>query len=365
MGTYKVYVYAICKNEAAFVPGWMASMGEADGIYVLDTGSEDGSVEALRGLGAKVTAEKITPWRFDTARNRSLALVPEDGDICVCTDLDEAFHPGWRQALEQAWEGTAGRARYRYTWSFTPEGREGVVFWLDQVHSRRGWQWKGPVHEVLVWQGPGPEPKTVEAAMQLDHYPDPGKSRGQYLPLLELAVAEDPENDRNLHYLGREYMFYGRWLDSIAALKRHLSLPKALWADERCASMRFLARNYEALGQHQEAEGWLKRAIAEAPWLREPWIDYAMFAYAQGDWEGVVWLTERALQIRERPQTYITEPESWGSRPHDLASLGYFYTDRPEKALEQVNKALEYEPENPRLLENRELIEKACRAGSQ
>ena len=46
--------------------------------------------------------EAIAPWRFDTARNRSLALVPEDADICVCTDLDEVFHPGWRAALESA-----------------------------------------------------------------------------------------------------------------------------------------------------------------------------------------------------------------------------------------------------------------------
>ena len=30
-----------------------------------------------------------------------------------------------------------------------------------------------------------------------------GKSRGQYLPLLELSEEEDPEDDRNMHYLGR------------------------------------------------------------------------------------------------------------------------------------------------------------------
>ena len=32
MGNYKVYVYAICKDEAQFVRRWMASMGEADGV---------------------------------------------------------------------------------------------------------------------------------------------------------------------------------------------------------------------------------------------------------------------------------------------------------------------------------------------
>ena len=38
---YRIYVYAICKNEEAFAARWAESMAEADGIYVLDTGSTD------------------------------------------------------------------------------------------------------------------------------------------------------------------------------------------------------------------------------------------------------------------------------------------------------------------------------------
>ena len=80
----KVCVYAICKNEAQFVRRWMDSMGEADQIVVLDTGSTDDTVKLLRERGAQVTREEVTPWRFDTARNRSLEQVPQDVDICVC-----------------------------------------------------------------------------------------------------------------------------------------------------------------------------------------------------------------------------------------------------------------------------------------
>ena len=38
----KIYVYAICKDEKAFADRWMDSMSEADGVYVLDTGSQGG-----------------------------------------------------------------------------------------------------------------------------------------------------------------------------------------------------------------------------------------------------------------------------------------------------------------------------------
>ena len=100
--SYRVCVYAICKNESQFVERFMDSMSEADDIVVLDTGSTDGTPELLRSLGASVTEETISPWRFDTARNRSMELIPPEADICVCTDLDEVFHLGWRELLERA-----------------------------------------------------------------------------------------------------------------------------------------------------------------------------------------------------------------------------------------------------------------------
>ena len=302
MGDYKVCVYAICKNEEKFVDRWMDSMGEADLVVVLDTGSEDGTAERLRARGAQVTVERILPWRFDAARNRSLELVPEDVDLCVCTDLDEVFHPGWREALERAWKPGCGRISYRYTWSFQQDGSEGVVFWSDKIHARRGYRWVHPVHEVLQWVGEGaPGPAVAAEGIQLDHHPDPEKSRGQYLPLLELSVEEDPEDDRNMHYLGREYLFRGQWEDSIRTLKRHLAMPKAVWRDERAASMRFLARACLALGRQSEALEWYLRAAAEAPYLREPWMELAYLLYQREEWDGVLYATGQALAIRERP----------------------------------------------------------------
>ena len=73
-----------------------------------------------------------------------------------------------------------------------------------------------------------------------------------------------PTDDRNVHYLGREYFFRGRWQDAIDTLKKHLSLPSATWKDERAASMRYLAGCYFRLGNEREGEVWTYRAIAEA-----------------------------------------------------------------------------------------------------
>ena len=358
MGRYHVCVYAICKNESAFVDRWMDSMSEADGVYVLDTGSDDDTVECLRSRGVDVKVENITPWRFDTARNRSLELVPEDADICVCTDLDEVFHPGWRETLEEVWTKGAGQAAYRYTWSFNPDGSEGVVFWYEKIHARHGYRWVHPVHEVLKWTGDGrPGPTVVADGVQLDHHPDPSKSRGQYLELLELSVEEEPEDDRSVHYLGREYMYHSRWADCIHTLTWHLSMPRATWKDERAASMRYIARSYAMLGQKQQAKNWYLKAVAEAPHLREPYLDLAMYLYGEEEWEGVAYFTACALHITRRPRSYICEAQAWGSLPHDLRSIALYRTGRVEEALEEAKKARAKEPGNERLCQNVSLME--------
>ena len=357
----KVYVYAIAKDEEKFAARWAASMGEADGVFVLDTGSRDNTVQLLKEAGVQVESRIISPWRFDAARNASLALVPPDADICVCTDLDEVFVPGWRALLEKAWGKGVTRSAYRFTWSFEADGTEGRVFWLDKIHCRQGYVWTHPVHEVLAWQGEGAENRVTVEGMQLNHYPDLEKSRAQYLPLLELSVREAPEDDRNTHYLGREYYFHGRYDDAIAMLRRHLDLRSAVWADERCASMRYIAKCFLAKENQTEAEKWLLRAAAEAPHLREPLMELAYLCYRKKDWEGTAFFSGRALSIQNRARTYITENAAWGSLPWDLRALGLYYTGRIREADGAADEALRLAPGNERLRENKRLIHAAMK----
>ena len=352
-----IAVYAISKNESKFVDAWVDAMSEADAIYVLDTGSTDDTVARFQARGVTVETQVISPWRFDVARNQALELVPEDVDICVSTDIDEVFRPGWRAALERAWVPGTQQANFRYTWNFNPDGSEGFVFYREKIHARRGFTWVNPVHEVLAYTEPG-RPKVVFAqGVQLDHHADVTKSRAQYLPLLELAVQENPENDRNTHYLGREYLYYSRWADCVSMLKRHLALPSAQWADERCASMRYIAQAYEAMGNDREAQQYLLRACGEAPWLREPWLALAQFCYRREDWPGVLYAARHALEIQSRPATYISEGDSWGPLPDDLAALASYRLGDRAAAAEYGQQALRLAPGDARLLENQRFYE--------
>lgn len=362
MKKYKICVYAISKNEEKFVKRWYESMKEADEIYVLDTGSTDKTVELLKSLNVKVKSTIINPWRFDTARNLSLELVPKDCDICVCTDLDEVFTKGWRDKIEHSWKNNVTKLRYTYNWKLDEADNPVVSFLYEKIHSRNGYTWTHPVHEVLTYTGSNEQIYAVNESIVLNHYPDTSKSRSSYLQLLELSIKESPNDDRNMHYLGREYMYYGKYNKAINTLIKHLNLPSATWKDERCASMRFISRCYQNLNKIDEARIWLDKAVSEAPYLRDPWVERALLEYNQNEFENAKFYCLNALKIKNREKTYINEIFSWDHTIYDLLSICYFYEKDYKNALINIDKAIQLSPTNKRLIENKSIIEKTLKA---
>ena len=80
-----------------------SSAADADYRIVADTGSTDDTVERLTRAGVTVQRIAVRPWRFDVARNATIALIPDDVDVCCTMDMDMFLEPGWRPKLEAAW----------------------------------------------------------------------------------------------------------------------------------------------------------------------------------------------------------------------------------------------------------------------
>lgn len=225
-------------------------------------------------------------------------------------------------------------------------------FYIEKIHNRNDYIWVNPVHEVLKYIGNKKEKKVYTYNITVNHYPDNTKSRSNYLSLLE----EDPKNDRNVHYLGREYMYYRKWNKSIDTLIKHLNLETATWKDERCASMRFIARDYQNLKRYDEARMWLDKAIKEAPYLRDPLVERALLEYQLNNYKDVIYYCNEALKIKKYFKSYINEIFSGDYIIYDLLSIAYFYEKKFSKSLENVKKAVELNPNNERLLKNLDII---------
>ncbi|MEA4919571.1 MAG: glycosyl transferase family 2 [Clostridiaceae bacterium] len=358
MHKLQVAVYAICKNESKHIKRWMQSVNEADGIFVLDTGSDDDSVQMLRNLGAAVRTAVITPWRFDTARNMSLDAVPQNFDICVCCDLDEVFTPGWRQGVESAWVPGCQQLRYPFVYQVEPNGEESF-FYRNLIHSRKRFKWQYPIHETLLYTGKAALSTITTDNFKLYHYPDKEKPRLNYLPLLEAACAENPDNLRMLHYLGREYLYRRLYDKAVEQLSLHALICQ--WPEERSASLRYLGRSLEALGRTEDAEKAFIDAVKACPWIREPYAELSYNYYKHGKLGGCLDMSLGALAIATPSKQYLNEAFAWGSMLWDLASISAFKLGYTERAFFYAKKALELSPDDPRLLENIEMISKAMK----
>ena len=337
----KIAVYTIAKNEEKFVEAWHQSTRDADYRLILDTGSTDRTVDLARSFGIDVHTIDISPWRFDTARNMALNIVPEDIDYCIALDMDEVLCFGWRNQIEKI-DKSITRPRYKYVWSWLEDGKEGLVYGGDKIHSRHGYRWKHPVHEVLIPNGIKEKQSWIKD-FEIHHHPDPTKSRGQYFDLLKLAVEEDPKNDRNQFYLAREYFYNNQIEKAIDHFNQFLEL--STWSAERAAAYRMLFKLTNNLT-------FLYLALMEDPIRKETLVALADYYYRTNNWKACKHFAEAAIAITEKPLDYLCEADAWGFAPYDFAAIACYNLGEVKKALNYGHEAVVINPKNTRLIDN-------------
>ena len=362
---YKITVYAIAKNEQKFVPRWLQSIKDADEIVVLNTGSCDQTSELLKNQGVKVIRQIITPWRFDAARNIALGNVSLDTDICVSLDLDEVLEQGWRQKLEKAWGAGVTRARYTFACSHDPKGNVIKTHPIEKIHSRFDYKWIHPVHEVLQYIGNDKENIIPIPDLVVHHFPDYSKPRDQYLPLLELSAQENPDEPSISFWLGREYYYNQKYDQAIKELNRYLGLKSAVWEEERSAALRFLSRCYLRKNDIYNAKIYLYQALAQCPYIREPYLDFAKIGYMAKDWALVFWACAQALKITDNTGSYLIEEEAWGYAFFDYGAIACFNLGFIDQALKYAEQAYVLAPDDFRLKENLKIIRQKQNGKSQ
>lgn len=355
----KLAVYAICRNEIEHVENWYNSVREADEVIVLDTGSTDGTPEKLEELGAKVYRDAPTVFRFDEARNVALSHVSPDADICFSIDLDEWFEdPGWCEAVKTAWRKTTGcnSLEYRFVMNRVTDSAgnrtDTGVWWKENCHTRRGWHWEYPVHNLLC-----PDVGThrltgrVPESVSLVHHQTPRADRADRLPLHWLNVAERPNAPRPLYYLGREYIYREDYPNALRYLGRYLdAVGEQCWHDEKGQALLFAAVASERLGDMDSAELYALRAVAETHG-REPLLYLSRLYYGQGKWHPAKFWAEQALPV-ENNHAYFRDDNAYGAAVHDLLANVYWKLGDKDKARKEAEICLSYDPNNQQFRDN-------------
>jgi tetratricopeptide (TPR) repeat protein len=343
----KIAVYTIALNEAAHAERWANSAVDADYRIVADTGSTDDTVERLTRAGVTVHRIAVRPWRFDVARNTAMALIPDDVDVCCTMDMDRWLEPGWRPKLEAAWTPETTALFCRTVYRASVDDPTPLRGWpAKNFHHRWGYRFRRAVHEALAYAG---EEVTRDCDdIVIYEVQDHSKTtRRQYLPLMELAHREDPDDSQICFWLGRDYMWANRHQEAVELLRRYLSLPTSTWPEERSEAMRYLARM-----QPDKRMACLDNARVEAPHRRETWLDLAEELHSQADWLNLFWACTNGIEKTHRTGSYLDDPQCWGFRLYDLAAIAAWHLNVMDRAVEWGEKALELDPENQRLKNN-------------
>ncbi len=146
----------------------LASLREADELFLLDNASDDGSAELVRSLGGTVARNddgNCTPGR---GMNQLLgALAARDADIVAFSNDDMAWKPGWRAQLEAFWDAApasllilSGLLEPDYPWAQVLGRLDcgGVPALIRETAPGAAWTFRardwpliGPIPEKLGW----------------------------------------------------------------------------------------------------------------------------------------------------------------------------------------------------------------------
>lgn len=342
----QIAVYGICKNERHFIDRFYHSIEDADFISIVDTGSTDGTFERLIELvklrtehhgheeefkveyldgrvrnatdGAmQVHQAWVDPWRFDDARNIALTLLPLDPDVCISIDIDEVFAPGWKEEISAAVLQdltTIGKPADRYNhrfssiwnWQQVEQGAapNATDHWHERIHSRVGYRWKLPVHEILVKDGP--ENVRWLHNFKMIQKPDLSKPRSSYVKLLEQSLKEDPTHWKSWSFYAGELAAAGRHDEAIDTIKKAKNVDGADQAFLSYQEHSF----YRQKGDIQNATLSLLNAVALSP-LREYRVWLARFYRDINKPREALNAIMMASEVTDRTDGYVYDQTCW------------------------------------------------------
>ena len=141
----------ITRNAASQLSECLESLDFCDEILVVDSGSEDGSVELARACGARVIESE---WRGFGPQKR-FAVEQAAHDWVLCVDADERVTPELRSAIEMALASSSHSAyrfprRNRFLGRYLRHG-ESYPDWSLRLFDRRRARWSDDaVHEKVL-----------------------------------------------------------------------------------------------------------------------------------------------------------------------------------------------------------------------
>lgn len=276
----------IVKDEAHTLPNTLKGLAPfIDTYYILDTGSKDGTQDAIRRTLGK---DKGEIWEepfidYGRSRNRALEIAQTAKNppiFSLMLSADETVHnPQALRKFCEEYRNAEGAMHEAYPIQMD------VGWKFDSVRlsrTEKGWRYVGRVHEYLAapdqkWR---PSLRVPDAWIQFQVTDPERRSNREYTirDILLEEVRDKPRDTRASFYLARTYNVIRNHTAALAEFRRRISLGG--WAEEIYESYYAIAFQKEALGEPWPviAEAFLE-AHNYAPDRGEPLFNIAQHYY--------------------------------------------------------------------------------------
>lgn len=290
----KLAIYSICKNEIESVEKFLKCFTKADYVCILDTGSTDGTWEYLQSVQYEypnliIDQKIINPWRFDTARNISLTLVPKDTTMYFMMDLDEIIkEDDWVEKVKNSWDPLFSRGQYLYNRFVDPTTDTPTHYFTEGRIHNNTWHYHGIVHEQLCnicGERLFFQDECIQVPITVWHYPTKN-NKSFYIKLCQDALKEEPDNELMRLQLAIEYEVNQYFDEAIKEYTHLINLP------ESNLNLIELGRCYASLGRILKIQGKvddsltiLQKGYNQIPNCSDNYFIAAEILYEQGKFQ--------------------------------------------------------------------------------
>ena len=324
----------IVRDEERMLGRCLAAAAPAvDEIVIVDTGSQDATIEIARSFGARVIEQ---PWTGSFAEARNVSFEAATGDWLLYLDADEVLvvddAPRLRALTGQTWREAFSLVETSFTGELA-DGAELTHTTLRMFRNRPSYRFTGRIHEQIADTLPSYAPGRIgHTPVRIEHYGYLESVRGakeKFQRNIELLRAQAAENDSDpfLHFnLGCEYAAAGDSRYAVAELERSWSL---LQAGGSVSSREWtptlilvLVKNLRFAGRPHDALQWAQDGLELFPELTDLVLEQAIIREALGEPQLAETLYRRCLELGDAPTGHGSIVGSGTFRPRlGLAKL--------------------------------------------
>ncbi|MFB0831233.1 glycosyltransferase [Brevibacillus laterosporus] len=340
----------VCDEEEHLERCLSSAVDTVSEMIIVDTGSQDRSVEIARSYGARVIS---IPWRGDFSEARNLSLEYATKPWILVLDADEEWVVPPAEQLIEMMDEAETFGYYVQLQSYV--GATGEEFITDSVcrffRNDERLRFRGMIHEEIATcilevepEGVRFSPMVVKHYGCLDHVIAQKNKATRNVSLIQKALLEKPDDPVLIYALGTKY-FQQEEYQKARVLFEALLSAVPLRVGYMSDVLLKLAFSYKEMGNTKEAQNMIEEALRHYPDFVDLIELRAILHIEENELDSALALLQKAVLLGDVSHKYTSCSGAGTYRSLYIRGLLYERLLSYEKSCRCYEEALTFQPQ--------------------